>query len=61
MSGSTYASLTNSQVQFWVIAIIFDIVLDTAMIVLSAHTIWTLSESRRQKSLVTLVLLLRSM
>jgi hypothetical protein len=41
------------------IATIVDIVIETAVIALSAHCVWTLHESYRQKALATLLLSMR--
>ncbi|KAG9188380.1 hypothetical protein G6011_02303 [Alternaria panax] len=46
-------------IPFWMIATIFDIVLEIAVIVLCAHRVWTLRESCRQKTLATLLLSMR--
>ena len=43
------------------IATITDAVLETAVITLSVHHIWTLRESYRQKALATLLLSMRFM
>jgi len=49
------------QIPFWMIATIADTVLETAVIALSVHHIWTLRESYRQKTLATLLLSMRFM
>jgi hypothetical protein len=43
------------------IATIFDVVLETAIIALCTHRVWTLRESCRQKTLATLLLSMRFM
>jgi hypothetical protein len=43
------------------VATIVDAVLETAVVALSVHRIWTLHESYRQKTLATLLLCLRFM
>ncbi|KAL1794888.1 hypothetical protein ACET3X_006704 [Alternaria dauci] len=48
-----------SLVPFWMVATIVDIVLETAIIVLCVHRVWTLRESYRQKTLATLLLSMR--
>jgi len=53
--------LSIVQIPFWMIATITDTVLETAVITLSVHHIWTLRESYRQKALATLLLSMRFM
>jgi hypothetical protein len=43
------------------IATVVDLVLETAVIALSMHRVWTLRESYRQKTLATLLLSMRFM
>jgi hypothetical protein len=57
--GVDFACLTTRQLPFWIAATTTDILIDTALIILSAHMIWTKRLDYHQKTLATLLISLR--
>lgn len=49
----------HAQVPFWVAATIVDIIIDVAIIMVSACTVWSLRIEYHRKPLVTVILSLR--